>query len=320
MNLTVPEPRAAREPIVPPGHVNHHAADMTATAAADVSLDGVQARLALEGQWLPVDGDGEASLAELVLANSTGPLRLGGGAWRDLLLGCQFTDGRNRLISAGGRTVKNVAGYDLTKLILGSFGAFGTPVTFTFRTYRRPTASVIAVFPPVQASVNDLLPTDLRPSWMALSDDGLACGYHGDDRTARYFRESLRRLDGPKPKSVTPVSIERDIVIRHDLWRGDFRLSLPPARVAEAMRSLSPAPARWVADPVHGIVVGDAHPDDPDGPERVARQFGGTALAFDPAGRPKRLSFDPVTAKLVRDLKARLDPDHALPPLPIHLT
>ena len=59
------------------------------------------------------------ALGRLVEHNSSGPLRLGYGAWRDLLLGCQFHNGRGELITAGGRTVKNVAGYDLTKFMVG---------------------------------------------------------------------------------------------------------------------------------------------------------------------------------------------------------
>ena len=63
--------------------------------------------------------------------NSTGPLRLGFGAWRDLLLGAQFYNGRGELITAGGRTVKNVAGYDLTKFMVGQRGVFGRLLTLT---------------------------------------------------------------------------------------------------------------------------------------------------------------------------------------------
>ena len=118
--------RPRRGDLVPPGGVELHARDMTATFAADVTLGEAQRRLAEIGQWLPVDGDPAAALGDLVSFNSTGPLRLGYGAWRDLLLGVQFTNGRGELITAGGRTVKNVAGYDLTKFMVGQHGVFGT--------------------------------------------------------------------------------------------------------------------------------------------------------------------------------------------------
>src|SRR5580765_2225140 len=105
------ESRTDRTPLVQPGQIDHHVADMSATVAADVPLRRLQETFAAAGQWLPVDGDPERSVGELVSMNSTGPLRLGYGAWRDLLLGAQLHNGRGELITAGGRTVKNVSGY-----------------------------------------------------------------------------------------------------------------------------------------------------------------------------------------------------------------
>src|SRR5437867_12271072 len=78
--------RPDRTPLVPPGGADLHARDMTATFSADVTLENAQAKLAELGQWLPIDGDSSWTLGRLVESNSTGPLRLGYGAWRDLLL------------------------------------------------------------------------------------------------------------------------------------------------------------------------------------------------------------------------------------------
>src|SRR5688500_14037026 len=98
---------------------------MSATIAADVTLAQVQNALAPTGQWLPIDGQPDLPIGQLVETNSSGPLRLGYGHWRDLLLGAQFHNGSGDLITAGGRTVKNVAGYDLTKFMVGHRGVFG---------------------------------------------------------------------------------------------------------------------------------------------------------------------------------------------------
>src|SRR3954452_18449445 len=138
--------RPNREPLVPPGGADLHARDMTATFAADITLRAAQDLLREYNQWLPIDGDPDTPLGTLVDHNSTGPLRLGYGAWRDLLLGVQFTNGKGDLITAGGRTVKNVAGYDLTKLMVGQHGVFGKLVTLTTRTYRRPEAALLGRF------------------------------------------------------------------------------------------------------------------------------------------------------------------------------
>src|SRR6478735_6813685 len=138
--------RPPREPLVPPGGFELFARDMTATFSADCTLRLAQEKLGEIGQWLPVDGDPDATLGSLVERNSSGPLRLGFGAWRDLLLGAQFTNGRGELISAGGRTVKNVAGYDLTKFMVGQRGVFGTLVSITTRTYKLPAGAILATF------------------------------------------------------------------------------------------------------------------------------------------------------------------------------
>ena len=121
---------------------------MTATIAADVTLRQLQETLAAR----PANGcrstaTSEATVGQLVEINSTGPLRLGYGAWRDLLLGAQFTNGRGELITAGGRTVKNVAGYDLTKFMVGQRGVFGKLVTITTRMYKQPAGAIVATFP-----------------------------------------------------------------------------------------------------------------------------------------------------------------------------
>src|SRR5712671_3483388 len=86
-----------REPLVTRGCSHLHQRDMTATFSADLRLGEVQTGLAEISQWLPIDGDPNATLATLIETNSTGPLRLGYGAWRDLLLGVQFTNGRGEL-------------------------------------------------------------------------------------------------------------------------------------------------------------------------------------------------------------------------------
>src|SRR5207302_9923631 len=129
------------------------------------TLEAVQQKLATADQWLPIDGYPSRTVAELVERNSTGPLRLGYGAWRDLLLGAQFTNGQGELITVGGQVIKNVAGYDLTKFMIGQHGIFGRLVTITTRTYKSPDAALLATFPPDLRKLNVLLVTSCRPQW-----------------------------------------------------------------------------------------------------------------------------------------------------------
>ena len=76
--------RTNHTPLVAPGGMECFARDMTVTISADVTLSAAQAKLAEFNQWLPIDGDVQSALGELVENNSTGPLRLGYGGWRDL--------------------------------------------------------------------------------------------------------------------------------------------------------------------------------------------------------------------------------------------
>jgi hypothetical protein len=173
----MPDFREPRQPLVAPGAIDCHAADLTATISADMPLKIAQWRLGEFDQWIPIDGDPDLPVGRLVEQNSTGPLRLGYGGWRDLLLGCQFRigdeddlkTGRGELITAGGRTMKNVAGYDLTKLMVGQRGFFGKIVTITVRTYRRPAMALVAKFAPTDALLGQLMTTPLRPRWAAIT-------------------------------------------------------------------------------------------------------------------------------------------------------
>src|SRR5437763_1960482 len=191
MSRGMSEFRADRPPLVGPGQIDHHVADMTAAVSVDVPLREVQRTLAAAQQWLPIDGDPDVPIAQLINSNSTGPMRLGYGAWRDLLLGAQFHNGRGELITAGGRTVKNVAGYDLTKFMVGQRGVFGKLLTLTTRTYKRPAGAIVATFAPRPQLLQRLIPSPLRPQWSLLSADALLCGYLGDERTLAYYLKSV---------------------------------------------------------------------------------------------------------------------------------
>jgi FAD/FMN-containing dehydrogenase len=288
---------------------------MTATFATDVTLAEAQRRLAELGQWLPVDGDASWTLGRLVETNSTGPLRLGYGAWRDLLLGCQFQNGRGELITAGGRTVKNVAGYDLTKFMVGQRGVFGRLVTVTARTYLRPTGALLARFAPDVRQINRLLPTSCRPQWAVLSGESTWCGYLGDERTIAYYADTLGQH---RPLEVVRQTVEEDIHRRAELWKsagveGSYRASVPPNKVLEFARVA--ALADWVADAAFGVVVGMAG----SAREKIgqaAREVGGSVTFVE--GGSVAVEMDDGVKTLLERLKGAFDPEGKLVGLPWH--
>lgn len=306
--VILPQPRAQREPIVPSGGIEHHVRDMTATFAADVTLEAAQASLSQHIQWLPIDGDPQATLGQLVETNSTGPLRLGYGAWRDLLLGCQFRNGRGELITAGGRTVKNVAGYDLTKFMVGQHGVFGKIITLTTRTYRRPDAALLAQFEPEVKHFNTLLMTPLRPQWCVLTREALICGYLGDDRAVAFHEANL---PAHHPQHLKRHALDDDMALRTKLWAcGNFRISLPPSAILRFIDDTDLSD--WSADAAFGIIVGRAGPSSFQRLASAAGACGGSALLLDPAGTPFNLVSNPSVHQLLARLKRAFDPDARL--------
>jgi len=117
--------------------VDYPARDMTITVEAGIRIDDLQAKLASEGQRLPIDiaQPGRATLGGALATNTSGPRRFGHGTFRDFVIGISAVDASGQLFKAGGRVVKNVAGYDLCKLLVGSRGtlAIVTQVTLKLR-------------------------------------------------------------------------------------------------------------------------------------------------------------------------------------------
>jgi hypothetical protein len=279
---------------------------MTATISADVTLSRVWDSLAEFEQWLPIDGEGNATVGELIDRNSTGALRLGYGAWRDLLLGAQFINGRGELITAGGRTVKNVAGYDLTKFMVGQRGAFGQLVTITTRTYRLPAAALWAQFAPDEGIVNRLMPTSLRPQWMLMNAGQLLCGYLGDAQTIDYYANNLTQH---RPAIIARHTLAEDISRRAALWRiGSLRAAVPPSKTR---RFADQADAtNWIADAAFGIVrLFD--PIDISQACAAAIAVGGSAFRETEMTRLAEL-YDRASQDLLMRLKNAFDPSRKL--------
>jgi glycolate oxidase FAD binding subunit len=122
--------------------VAHRYGDLTATVEAGARLVDVNRQLAAHGQWLPLDSAfASATIGGMVATNDSGPLRHRFGTPRDLLIGVTLVLADGRIVKAGGTVVKNVAGYDLGRLVSGSFGSLAAIVTATFKLSPLPAAS-----------------------------------------------------------------------------------------------------------------------------------------------------------------------------------
>jgi glycolate oxidase FAD binding subunit len=125
--------------------VDYPAADMTITIEAGMTLAALQQTLATEGQRLPLDAPqaNRATLGGIYATNFSGPRRFGAGRPRDLIIGVRFVNGEGNVIKGGGRVVKNVAGYDLPKLLTGSMGTLGVIAEMTLKVRPKPESSAI---------------------------------------------------------------------------------------------------------------------------------------------------------------------------------
>ncbi|MEO8335749.1 MAG: FAD-binding protein [bacterium] len=122
------------------GITRYEPGDLTLTALAGTSLADITRATAAEGQWLTLDAYGSAggTLGATVATASSGPLASAYGTPRDHVLGCEFVSGTGDVVRAGGRVVKNVAGFDLTRLVTGAWGTLGALTEITVRLRARP--------------------------------------------------------------------------------------------------------------------------------------------------------------------------------------
>jgi glycolate oxidase FAD binding subunit len=128
------------------GLVAHRHGDMTVTAQAGMPLATLNRRLSEHRQYLPVESAFEkATVGGIIATNDAGPMRHRFGTPRDLLIGVTLAMTDGRLVKAGGTVVKNVAGYDLGKLVSGSHGTLAAIVDATFKLLPLPLASMTLV-------------------------------------------------------------------------------------------------------------------------------------------------------------------------------
>ena len=121
--------------------IAHAVGDLTITVEAGMKFAKLQEILATAGQFLPLDPayPDRATIGGMIATADTGSLRHRYGGVRDLLLGITFVRADGKIAKAGGRVVKNVAGYDMMKLFTGSYGTLGILTEVTLRVYPLPT-------------------------------------------------------------------------------------------------------------------------------------------------------------------------------------
>ena len=150
--------------------VDYPARDMTVTVEAGIRIEDLVSLLAQEGQRLPIDMPQahRATLGGVVATNTSGAHRYGHGTLRDYVIGISAVDATGRLFHSGGRVVKNVAGYDLCKLLVGSLGTLAviTQVTLKLRPIPESSALLLVSFDrweSIDTALEQMLTSAARP-------------------------------------------------------------------------------------------------------------------------------------------------------------
>ncbi|MGB7327972.1 MAG: FAD-binding protein [Rubripirellula sp.] len=137
------------------GVVEYEPSEFTFTALAGTRIDEINSVLAERNQYLPFDPmlvRAGATIGGTVAAGLSGPGRFRFGGLRDFIIGCTFVSGDGKMIRSGGKVVKNAAGFDIPKLMVGSLGRLGVISELTFKVFPKPASTLTLV---VKCESND---------------------------------------------------------------------------------------------------------------------------------------------------------------------
>ncbi len=240
------------------GIIEHYTRDMTVRASAAATLGNLQRELAKQQQFLPIDADDDLTLGEIITHHMWGPWRVGYGSVRDHLLGLRYIDGLGRDIHVGGRTVKNVAGLDVTRLMVGSLNELGLIHEATLRTYAIPqqiSTIDLRLNDPSKLgqAMTDWLVTEAAPAAMSMHlampcpqpQWTLRLAYVGKPLACAAQMRSLETL-----LETHPVLVEAGIhIVANGIRTLDEERN--QNQTLTAWRRLAPAVVKLIAPPVH---------------------------------------------------------------------
>ena len=222
--------------------LEHDPGDLTCTVEAGVRLSELRAQLATVGQRLSLDPQGDPTIGALLARNVAGPLRHRFGTPRDLVLGATLVLGDGTVASSGGKVVKNVAGYDLARLVCGSQGRLAFVARASFRLHPLPKASrsVVVETDDAASVAGALLGSQLQPSALDVLHPGrVALLFEGSERAVAAQLAAARALVGADPVDMSVWDESRE---RQDAAQGCVRFA--PGDLAATLQTLTEAVLR----------------------------------------------------------------------------
>ena len=235
--------------------LEHDPGDLTCTVEAGLRLSRLQAVLASSGQRLSLDPPGDPTVGALLAGNLSGPLRHRFGAPRDLVLGTTLVLADGTIASAGGKVVKNVAGYDLARLVCGSRGSLALIVRASFRLHPLPkaTRTMVVETDDAAAVAGRLLGSQLQPSALDILHPGrVVVLFEGSERAVTAQVSTTRALVGG---DAHDTSIWDESGRRQEAANG--RVQFAPGELHRLLAGLSEALVRPAAGVAYTPVPSD---------------------------------------------------------------
>jgi glycolate oxidase FAD binding subunit len=254
--------------------LEHDPGDLTCTVEAGVRLSTLREALAASGQRLSLDPPGDPAVGGVLAGNLSGPLRHRFGAPRDLVLGATLVLADGTVASSGGKVVKNVAGYDIARLVCGSEGRLALVARVSFRLHPLPKAARTLVVETENAAAvaGRLLAAQLQPSALDVLHPGrVAVLFEGSERAVGAQLAAAQALVGgaETDASVWDESRERQAA-------AGGRIRFAPGELAQTLARLSEAvvrPASGVAYTADPAPQGDSNASLRQVLDRIAAQF-----------------------------------------------
>jgi glycolate oxidase FAD binding subunit len=287
--------------------VEYAPADQVVVVESGVTVAQLQGELTKNGQRLAIDPPQpeKATIGGIVAANSFGPLRTRYGTVRDLIIGVSVVRADGTRAKGGGKVVKNVAGFDLPKLMCGSYGTLAFIATATFRVHPLP-EQILSLrargADPVEL-VRRVRAQQLEPAVMLAIGEGggwdVYFRFEGFGAGVRAQREKLRELE----ECEWPARASGAVRIR---------FAALPTQAAEVAKALAPLRARIEWLPTLGVGWGSCDAVDPvalQGARRALMALGGWLVAPGDWGPPPGSA-----AEVNRSVKKQFDPANVLAP------
>lgn len=294
------------------GVVAYEPTELYITARAGTPLVEIENLLAGQGQMLAFEPPhfGAATLGGCIASGLSGPRRMQVGAVRDFVLGVNLIDGAGQSLSFGGQVMKNVAGYDVSRLMAGSMGCLGVMTELTVKVLPRPSAEITLLFSCDQGQAIRLLNSwatqPLPISGSFWSDGQLALRLSGAEAAVAAARQGLGGELLPQGVNFWQSVREQTLPAfsGEALWRLALPSKTPPLSHPVQCAIEWGAGLRWIA----------AHDDgDAGGIRKMAQEAGGHATLFraSEAMRCREGAFAPLSPGLLalhRRLKKVFDP------------